>query len=122
MFSSENNTERGARCELYVIEGLQKRGFKLLTRNYCIHNVGELDIVMERDFKIYVIEVKARKVSKAYPSPIEAITTSKRSKLLRTTQFLIREYNLYGKDINFLASLVYLNHDGSVQKVEIIPF
>ena len=122
MFSNENKTERGARCESYVIEGMEKRGYKLITRNYRIHNVGELDIVMEKDNKIYILEVKARKVNSNYPGPIEAITPSKRQKLLRTTNYLIREYSLYGKDINFLASLVYLNSDGSVQKVEIIPF
>jgi len=122
MFSRENKTQRGLRCESYVISGMEERGYKLIARNYRIHNVGELDIVMEKNNEIYVIEVKARKVYKDYPKPIEAITPSKKTKLIRTTNYLLREYKLWGRNIHFLASLVYLNGDGSVQKVEIIPF
>lgn len=114
--------ELGDRAENAVTNVLLKRGFKLLARNFSVHNVGELDIVMERDFTLYVFEVKARKLDSGYEDPIDAITPAKRRKIINTTRIFVSKYRLYDYNICYFAGLVLHNRDGIIQKIKIVPF
>ena len=113
---------RGGIYEDAVIEGLIQRGFKLITRNYYVHQRGELDAVMERGQNIYIIEVKARKIREDYPDPIESIGPLKIKRIKSCLPYLLSDYGLFGRNIHFLAGCVNLNDDGSIQNVQIIPF
>lgn len=119
---NESNTDKGNRCESVVIEIMLQRGFTLIDRNYSVHNVGELDIVMEKNSDIYIVEVKARKVYSHYPAPVEAINNSKIKRIKKTTEYFLRDKRMDGVNVHFLASLVYINERGSVQKVEFVSF
>lgn len=112
----------GDNAEDAVTRVLLKRGFKLIARNYRVHNVGELDIVMRRENTIYVFEIKSRLEGTKYEEPIDAITVSKRRKIEKTTQVLVRNLRLYDCNICYFAGLVTHNRDGIIQNIKIVPF
>lgn len=53
--------EIGARGENIAAFYLEKKGYRILRRNYCIRG-GELDIIAEKDGIIAFVEVKTRTV------------------------------------------------------------
>lgn len=113
--------EIGFIAEDAVIDHLKRAGYRLIVRNYSIHNIGELDAVMEKDGTVYVIEIKSRQLSEFYPSPGACITPAKMRKVRRTTAILIRRYELYDSDIVFLAGCVYHDRWGNILDIEIVP-
>lgn len=100
---------------------LMRRGFTLIAKNYSVHNVGELDLVMRKGDCLYVVEVKSR-LESDWQSPSEAIDYGKRKRILKTTQIFIQSKGYFDKDVIFLAGCVTHNLEGIVQKIEIIPF
>lgn len=108
--------------ELAVINYLESFGFLLITRNFTVHNIGELDAVMEKDGSIYVIEVKARLKDTNYASPVESISKEKIRRIIRTTNVFLSRYHLESRNVEFLAGCVEHTRDGVITSVEIVPF
>lgn len=87
-----NNRQKGnigeAVCEKY----LQKRGYKILCRNwYC--RWGEIDIIAGLDGKLTFIEVKSV-TSTNYCRPVELFSKKKQQKLLRTIYCFLSKYKI----------------------------
>ena len=82
-------------AELY----LQKKGYKLVERNYRCSG-GELDlIVLDRRVVVFV-EVKTR-TGIGFGSPLEAVEFHKQRRMIRAAQFFLAEKNLQQRDARF---------------------
>ena len=82
-------------AELY----LQKKGYKLVERNYRCSG-GELDlIVLDRRVVVFV-EVKTR-TGIGFGSPLEAVESHKQRRMIRAAQFFLAEKNLQQRDARF---------------------
>ena len=104
-----------------VCNKLLSEGYKIIVRNYAVHNVGELDIVAEKKGDIYVVEVKARSsVNADYGTPESFITRSKMGKIRKTISHFLSENKLYGRNITILAGSVIHDGKGNVISVELI--
>jgi len=112
----------GNEAEDAVIRYMAEHGYTFLVRNFTVHNMGELDVVMTKDDELYVVEVKSRLEDTIYADPLRSITARKRLKILNTTRLLISRYGLYNMNVHFLAGCVTHRRDGMIQNVEIIPF
>ncbi len=112
----------GNEAEDAVIRLMSSKGFRFLVRNFTVHNMGELDVVMIRDNDLYVVEVKSRLEGTCYADPLRSITPKKRMRMLNTTKVLISKYKLFDMDVHFLAGCVTHRRDGMIQNVEIVPF
>ena len=125
MKHSDNRTTKriiGDNAEEAVVRMMLNNGFTLLCRNFGIHNVGELDCVFLKDRDVYVVEVRTRRNLGRYPSSSETVDYRKRRKIERTTQYLIRRYNLYDRNIVFLVAQVTHDASGMIKNIELIPF
>lgn len=71
----------GTHGEALAGEFLQAHGYEVLERNWR-HGRHELDIVARKGPELIVIEVKTR-TSDIHGQPLEAVKTSKRSKILK---------------------------------------
>ena len=109
-------------AEQAVVDALKSKGLVLITRNFYVHNVGEIDIAMRKGNTVYVIEVKSRLEGNSFQSACEAVSISKCHKIRKTTAYLIAKYGLEDLNVIFLAGCVTHNRAGVVQKIEIIPF
>ena len=103
-------------------EKLKAEGFKILKRNFAIHNVGEIDIIAEKDGDIHICEVRTRLNIGYYPDSAESVTASKRKKVMRTTEFYLTNENIADKNVVFDVIKVTHDKQGNVLSVEILPF
>jgi len=102
-----NNREHGNVGENTVVEFLRQRKSEIVERNYRCKQ-GEIDIIT-RPYPgcLAFVEVKTRSGNQC-GSPIEAVTRSKRQKIVRTAQHYLIENNLYDAiDVRFDIAEVF---------------
>jgi putative endonuclease len=83
--------QRGLAAEQLAAEYLQVRGAKILGRNLRC-KAGELDLVCLDDGVLAVVEVRQRG-SAGYGGALASVTWAKQRKIIRATQFFLREKN-----------------------------
>ncbi len=121
----DNRTEKrktGDTAEQAVLDLMLGKGYSLIVRNFAVHNVGELDLVLEKDGDIYVVEVRSRQNFGPYPTSVESVGPGKQRKILRCTGYMLSRFGLQDRNVVFLIGQVTHNSSGLVQNVEIIPF
>ena len=96
---------------------LQKKGYKLVERNYRC-TVGELDlIVLDRRVLVFV-EVKTR-TGYAFGSPLEAVEFRKQRKMIQAAQFYMAEKRLQQRDARFdVVGVSWAGREPLVEHIE----
>ena len=82
------SVSRGRAAEEYVARYLIQNGCEILQRNFSIRG-GEIDLIVRDGACIAFVEVKARQEHSLY-APREAVTKSKRERLIRCAQEYLR--------------------------------
>lgn len=96
---------------------LKAHGYQILKRNYR-KPYGEIDIVAKKGETVSFVEVKTRK-SIGFGLPCEAVTKSKRKKMIQTAYAYIEEYHT---EANYSFDIVEVFHvNGRVSSVRHIP-
>ena len=78
---------------------LEKRGYKILERNYR-KRMGEIDIIARHKDALCFIEVKTRQ-STSYGSPLEAVTKQKQRQIIRLSLYYLKEKNIADPKMRF---------------------
>ena len=116
-----NSRQRGAQAESDVAAYFLDQGYTLLARNYRVTDLGELDLVLQRDDLLTIVEVKARH-SVRYGFPEEAVIRAKRRRLSETALHFAQQYGLLNKRIQFLAAAVQTDEAGKSRSIRVLPF
>lgn len=94
----------GERGEAAAAGLIQKKGFKILQKNYkCAF--GEIDLVAEKDGRIRFIEIKTRS-GKRFGDPAEAVDRQKQRKLIRLAEWYLKEHKLGEPKVSFDVAAV----------------
>ena len=101
---------------------LKDKGYNILRRNYAVHNVGELDIIAEKDGDIHIFEVRTRRNIGAYPDSAESVISKKRSRVMRTAERFVNENGLFDRNIVFEVIKVTHDAQGNILKIDFVPF
>lgn len=89
----------GKRGEIEAALFLEKKGYKVLDRNYrCRY--GEIDLVARDGHTVVFIEVKTRG-SDRFGAPLASVDAKKQKKILLTSQFYIESNRLFDADLRF---------------------
>lgn len=112
----------GAAGEDAAVKLLKDKGFNILRRNYRVHNVGEIDIIAEKDWDIHIVEVRTRLNIGSYPDSAESVIWNKRKKVIRTAERFVAEFGLYDKNLVFEVAQVTHDNAGNIQRIDFIPF
>lgn len=112
----------GSKGEDAAVKALESKGFAILKRNFSVHNVGEIDIIAEKESDIYVFEVRSRLNRGPFPDSAESVIRSKRNKVMRTAARFIDEQGYYDRNIIFEVIKVTHDEQGNVLEVEFVPF
>lgn len=112
----------GSKGEDAAVKALESKGFAILKRNFSVHNVGEIDIIAEKESDIYVFEVRARLNRGPFPDSAESVIRSKRNKVMRTAARFIDEQGYYDRNIIFEVIKVTHDEQGNILEVEFVPF
>ena len=78
---------------------LQKRGYKILERNYR-KRMGEIDIIARDKNTLCFIEVKTRS-SDTLGSPAEAVTKQKQRQIIKLSLYYLKENNISDPQVRF---------------------
>ena len=78
---------------------LTNKGYKIIERNYRIKNLGEIDLIGEKNTKLHFFEVKTRSVKHETNFPIQlSINEKKRKNLRRICELYLIDKNLKNKE------------------------
>ena len=75
----------GAEAEALAAAFLERKGLKVLSRNYRCR-MGEIDLVAQDGATTVFVEVRSRKSSSAFGGAAESITAAKRQRLVNAAQ------------------------------------
>ncbi len=99
-----------------AVEYLQKKGLKIIERNFRCR-LGELDIIARQDSYLVFIEVRTR--SNAFCGlPQESITATKIKKLRRLAQVYMVSRSLCNVDVRFDVIAVYCSGETTITHIE----
>ncbi len=106
----------GQSGESLALQYLQKRGYKLLEKNYR-NRIGEIDIIARDGDTLVFVEVKARR-SERYGSPRLAITPHKQRKISQTALAYLK----YTRQMDCRArfDVVFVKSGGVRPEIELI--
>ena len=107
IIAQTNSRKYGESGEQLVCDYLQRQAYTIVQRNYRC-KLGEIDIIVSRALHSLVfVEVKTRS-SLECGNPIEAVTRSKRNKIIKVAKHYLLEHGLYDKvDVRFDVAEVY---------------
>ena len=109
-------TITGKLGEHYTQEYLRRKGYEIVDVNFK-SRFGEIDIIAKNDRYYVFVEGKTRKTD-GLSHPFEAITPSKRAKVIKTAQFFLMRFPV-DLQPRFDAAAVF-TRDGELEKIEYI--
>lgn len=101
---------------------LKDKGYNILRRNYSVHNVGEIDIIAEKDSDIHIFEVRTRRNIGSFPDSAESVVRKKRNRVIRTAERYVNENNLFDRNIVFEVIRVTHDAQGNILSIDFVPF
>ena len=112
---AEHN-EFGKKGEDIAVEYLQKKGYRILERNY-VSGKNEIDIIAQEGKYIVVVEVKARHSNYA-GEPETAVTRDKQKSLIRAANAYVRKMN-YNEEVRFdIISIMVVKGKEEINHIE----
>lgn len=110
-----SNISLGQAGETFASDYLLSKNFSILDRNFRCRS-GEIDIVAEKNGKIYFIEVKT-KVGTEKGLPYEAINYYKKLHLKRAIQYYLLKKKIKDCKLSVGVLSVILKVDNSLEKI-----
>ena len=102
----------GKESENLAVEFLEKKGYKILVKNYR-YLKAEIDIIAETENQIIIVEVKARSTD-TFLSPEEAVNKKKIRLLISATSHFLEE-NEIDKEARFDIITILPNEENQFQ-------
>src|SRR5687767_3282708 len=96
---------------------LQKKGYKLVERNYRC-TAGELDLIVLDQRVVVFVEVKTR-TGHGFGTPLEAVEIRKQRKMIRAAQFFLAARGLQQRDARFdVVGVSWAGREPVVEHIE----
>ena len=101
---------------------LEKKGFKLIERNFKTPRWGEIDLVMKDEDTLVFVEVKTRSGSTArlFGGPLGSINYHKMKAIHRAAQFYLSSKNL-NQEAARLDAVSVIVSDSGAPRIEYFP-
>lgn len=111
-----NNLKTGLFGEKKAVDYLINKNYNILQKNFRT-NIGEIDIIAEKDDVIAFIEVKTRK-NENYGYPYESVTSSKQRKIIKSALAYIKLNSITNKQFRFDIIEIFLDGEGRINHIE----
>ncbi len=102
-------TEIGQLAENLVLNWYLEQGYILVVKNFNYYQsdkIGEIDLIMSKDKRLFLVEVKARK-NQNFALVLEQITRKKLLCLYKSYQGFVRRYPSYSNwSVQFDAAIL----------------
>src|SRR4051812_32071563 len=104
----------GAAAEARAAQFLQKKGFRIVARNWTCRG-GEIDLICDDRDTLVFVEVRARADAR-HGAPVETVRDLKRSRLIRAAQLYLVKRE--GPDVACRFDVVTLTGDAAIEHFE----
>lgn len=112
-----NNRQKGTLGEQQALEYLEKKGYKLVDKNWHYSKNAEIDLIVMKDKTLVFVEVKARS-NLNYGHPFEAITQTKMQNIRLAVQgYLSTHENLKFKNFR-IDGIAIIKNPFSIEHLE----
>ncbi|MDD5604897.1 MAG: YraN family protein [Dehalococcoidales bacterium] len=111
--------ETGALAEKIAAKYLSRKGYCILHTNYR-NSIGEIDIVAMHGSTLVFVEVRS-KTGKGFGLPLESITRTKSSKLIKVAEGYINQYPNSPEDWRIDAIGVLFSQEETNPRITHIP-
>lgn len=114
-------TNLGSAGEQLVAKNYQSQGYRLLEKNYIFPHgkqIGEIDLIFEKDKEIIFVEVKSRSNNK-FGGPFEAVDFNKRRRLVKTAKLYMQLHPKFS-EYNYRIDVAGVDIDNPAQPVIIL--
>ncbi len=108
----------GAKGEEIAAAFLEKKGYKIIERNFHIRG-GEIDIIALDAGILVFIEVKARS-TREFGSPLEAITPWKIKSIIKTSQYYKLKYPKLPDAMRIDAVAISFDENNRPSNIELV--
>lgn len=110
----------GNLAENYVANYFEKLGYKIVSRNYSVPFVGEVDIIAKHGQNIYFIEVKARSNENIYGGMEGSISYNKLAKIKKCASFYLQNNDMKDFYCKVLGAFVHITPDKKYENIKIV--
>ena len=100
----QNRQTVGQSGEARVAGYLEAQGYRILARNFRIHQQGEIDIIVQKDEYIACVEVKTR-YSTTVPFT-QLVPRSKQQKIIQAARHFVQKFSLHNYVVRFDVAFV----------------
>ncbi len=107
----------GSRGESLAVNYLIDRGYTLVTSNFLIHHVGEIDLIMKQQNVLVCVEVKTR-YSTTVPFEF-LVPRSKQRKIITTAKFFVQRQQAHDFVVRF--DVVFVDLSGGEPVITHVP-
>ncbi len=101
---------KGDHFEAAALDYLQRRGLKLVERNFNVR-CGEIDLILTHGSTLVFVEVRYRK-SQNFGHAAETVNPAKMRKLIKTANLWLMKHNHSVHETDFRFDLVAIHNDG----------
>lgn len=114
-----NNRAYGTLGEEAAVAYLDKYGYKIITRNFRVGRMGEIDIIGKDGDTLCFIEVKTRS-NYSYGSPAQAVSSHKQATITRIAQIYMQDNRYYDEPVRFDIVELMMDRAGNIKDITLI--
>lgn len=109
----------GDGAEAFVADYMSKIGYEILTTNFTMPNIGEIDIIARHRQTLYFVEVKARSVTEPLEGIRGCISDRKLAKIKRCTDIYLQRTQNQMMYARILGAFVHITSQNGYEKIQL---
>ncbi|NLO98979.1 MAG: YraN family protein [Clostridiaceae bacterium] len=114
-----NNRSYGTLGEEAAVSYLVRHGYKIVTRNFRVGRMGEIDIIGKDGDTLCFIEVKSRS-NYSFGSPAQAVSSQKQATITKIAQVYMQNNQYFNTPVRFDIVEVIMDRTGNIKDLSII--
>jgi len=115
-----DNKDIGVIGEKIALKFLIKKGYKKVEVNYLKSPIGEIDIIVKKNNRLFFVEVKTTASKDDNYSPKDHFNKQKIKNFERISEIYLNEKKIESIPYSFFLVLVFLDLENNKAKVELI--
>ena len=114
-----NNRQFGTIGENIASKHLEEKGYRIITRNFRVSRIGEIDIIGWDGEFLCFIEVKAR-TNNHFGTPADAVSPSKQATIRRIAQLFMQQYRYFENPVRFDVVELIMTRNLEAKSIQIM--
>ncbi|MGB4609738.1 MAG: ribonuclease HII [Saccharofermentanales bacterium] len=120
--TNESSINIGYSAENQVANNLIKIGYQVLEQNYWLRPFGEIDLILKKDKRLCIVEVKSRQGSDYEEKAMGALDADKKWRIKKLAEYYAISRKIDFEEMIFLLAACKLNSNNQIEKIKFYDF